>query len=52
MNRLQIVRKYMSVDTKINDIKKYERAQKLSKKIIKKQDEEINKTKKVSLSLN
>jgi hypothetical protein len=41
MNRLAIVQKYMSGSTKIKDIEKYKRAQKLSAKIIKKQDEKI-----------
>ena len=44
MNRLKIVQKYMSTSTKIKDIKKYEKAQKLSAKIIKIQDVKIAKS--------
>lgn len=44
MNRLKIVQKYMTLDTKIKDKKKYAKAQKLHQKIIKKQDEKIKNT--------
>jgi len=38
MNRLKIVQKYMTLSTKEKNLKKYEKAQKLSAKIIKKKD--------------
>jgi len=41
MNRLKIVQKYMSVSVKINDIKRYRRAQILSKKISDIQDKKL-----------
>jgi len=44
MNRLQIVQKYMSASTKVKDIEKYEKAQRLSKRIIEKQDEKLWKS--------
>ena len=43
MNRLKIVQKYMSIKYKIKDLKKYKRAQKLSKKIIQKSNDKITK---------
>ena len=41
INRLAIIQKYMSLSFKTKDINKYKRAQKLSAKIIKKQNEKI-----------
>jgi hypothetical protein len=43
MNRLAIVQKYMNLSMKVKDIKKYEKAQRLSAKIIKTQDEQLKK---------
>ena len=43
MNRLAIVQKYMSLSMKVKNIKKFEQAQRLSAKIIKKNDEQLKK---------
>ena len=44
MNRLQIVQKYMTLETKAKDIKKYKKAQTLSRKIINYQSKKIAKS--------
>ncbi|MEA2011879.1 MAG: hypothetical protein U9O87_02160 [Verrucomicrobiota bacterium] len=43
MNRLLIVRKYMTLSMKIKDEQKYFKAQKLHAKIVKKNDEKWSK---------
>jgi len=42
MNRLKIVQKYMTLKTKVIFPEKYNKAQNLSKKIVKKQNIKIN----------